>query len=106
MARDNHKLWESFGIRLRQMMLQYGELEKENSLLRDALEKEKERCRVLAGEAEGLKRQCTNLKTTRMLTISNDDVKETKAQIARLMREVDKCIALLKAQSADGSAPQ
>lgn len=37
----------------------------------------------------------TNLKTARMLQVGDSDVKNAKAQIARLVREIDKCIALL-----------
>ena len=35
------------------------------------------------------------LKTARMIEVSGDDVRESKARIAHLIREVDKCIALL-----------
>lgn len=44
-------------------------------------------------EAEKLRYQ--QLRTARMLEVSGDDVKESRARIARLIREVDKCIALL-----------
>lgn len=37
----------------------------------------------------------TNLKTAKMLQVSDSDIKNAKARIARLVREIDKCIALL-----------
>lgn len=44
---------------------------------------------------DGLKKDYDTLKTARMIEVSGDDVKESRAKIARLIREVDKCIALL-----------
>ena len=35
------------------------------------------------------------LKTARMIEVSGDDVKESRARLSKLIREVDKCIALL-----------
>lgn len=42
-----------------------------------------------------MKKDYDTLKTARMIEVSGDDVKESRAKIARLIREVDKCIALL-----------
>jgi hypothetical protein len=36
-----------------------------------------------------------NLKIARMITVSRDDFKATKNRLSKLVREVDKCIALL-----------
>jgi len=35
------------------------------------------------------------LKTARMLEVSGEDVKQSRARLSKLIREVDKCIALL-----------
>ena len=37
----------------------------------------------------------TNLKTATAITLNGSDVKETKLRLSKLVREVDKCIALL-----------
>lgn len=42
-----------------------------------------------------LKRDYNTLKTARMIEVSSEDVKESRAKLAHLIREVDKCIALL-----------
>ena len=37
----------------------------------------------------------TNLKTARILSINDNELRDTKQRLAKLVREVDKCIALL-----------
>jgi len=37
----------------------------------------------------------TNLKTATAISLNGSDVKETKLRLSKLVREVDKCIALL-----------
>ena len=37
----------------------------------------------------------TNLKTATTISLNGSDVKETKLRLSKLVREVDKCIALL-----------
>ena len=37
----------------------------------------------------------TNLKTARIISINDNELRDTKQRLARLVREVDKCIALL-----------
>ena len=43
-----------------------------------------------------LKHDYQTLKTARMLEVSGEDVKASRARIAKLIREVDKCISLLE----------
>ncbi len=40
-------------------------------------------------------RLTTNLKTATTISLNGSDVKETKLRLSKLVREVDKCIALL-----------
>ena len=46
-------------------------------------------------EVEVLESKYQDLKVTRILTSSSKDVKEVKLQVNRMVREIDKCIALL-----------
>jgi translation elongation factor EF-Tu-like GTPase len=51
----------------------------------------------LKGQAEyrELELNYTNLKTATTISLNGSDVKETKLRLSKLVREVDKCIALL-----------
>ena len=44
-----------------------------------------------------LKKQYEDLKTAGSLKFSKNDMKQTKLYISRLIREIDKCIAMLSA---------
>ena len=42
-----------------------------------------------------LEEKYTNLKMARIISINDNELRDTKQRLARLVREVDKCIALL-----------
>ena len=46
-------------------------------------------------ENEPAETSYTNLKTATTISLNGSDVKETKLRLSKLVREVDKCIALL-----------
>lgn len=57
-----------------------------------------ERDRQLAeakAEIELHKRNYANLKLAKMIEISDDELKNAKQRLAKLVRDVDKCIALI-----------
>lgn len=88
MAVENKKLLTSFDEKQKRLIFLFKELKKENALLKQALsEKESEIAR--------LEEQYTNLRTARMLSVSDGELNDTKQRIMKLVREVDKCIALL-----------
>ncbi len=61
------------------------------------LQKYKESTEILKKEHEALKIQYENLKNASSFTNNPESIKETKLFISRLIREIDKCIALLSA---------
>lgn len=61
------------------------------------LEKYEEVARTLKRENQELKKQYEELQNATTLKASQKDVKQTKLYISRLIREIDKCIALLSA---------
>ncbi len=76
-------------------MYLHDELKRENAELKQLLEEEKgEKQKVLA-DYEDLQRCYMNLKTASAISLNDSDVKETKLRLSKLVREVDKCIALL-----------
>ena len=61
------------------------------------LQKYKEAAEILKKENEQLKTQYEALKNASSFTSNTQNVKETKLYVSRLIREIDKCIALLSA---------
>ncbi|GAE85321.1 hypothetical protein JCM10512_3741 [Bacteroides reticulotermitis JCM 10512] len=56
---------------------------------------EKLRNETVQAEFKNLETNYTNLKTATAISLNGSDVKETKLRLSKLVREVDKCIALL-----------
>lgn len=89
MTSEEETILKRFETRTRQLILQYQELKQENELLRQRVD-------TLNRELENTKRDYSNLKVARMIDISDQDMKDAKGRLSKLIREIDKCIALLK----------
>lgn len=68
--------------------------EEKQSLLHEKLEL-MERVELLSRENEELKHQYNTLKLARTIAAGSEDSHEAKIKINRIVREIDKCIALL-----------
>ena len=91
----NEKTLADFETRVRQMILQFQELKKENGRLQTLIVEQ-------ATEIEELKARVTQadndynaLKMARMLEISDGNLDEAKERLSRMIRQVNKCIAIL-----------
>ena len=91
----NEKTLADFETRVRQMILQYQQLKKENMQLQQQIGEQ-------ATEIEELKARVTQadndynaLKMARMLEISDGNLDEAKERLSRMIRQVNKCIAIL-----------
>ena len=93
MTEEEKKLLSTFEARLRHLIYLHDELKRENAELKQLLEDEKSELEKVRAEYKALESSYTDLKTA--TTISGSDVKETKLRLSKLVREVDKCIALL-----------
>lgn len=95
MTENDKKLLNTFEEKLQHFISLYQEVKEENTSLRRLLsEKEAEITRIENSRKE-LEVQYTNLKMARILSIDDNDIKDTKQRLTRLVREVNKCIALL-----------
>lgn len=95
MTNEQEVALRNFEARVRGLMMAYQEVKQKNAELQAQLDT----CQQQLAEAQesvvSLKRDYNTLKTARMIEVSGDDVKESRAKLAHLIREVDKCIALL-----------
>lgn len=95
MAGEDKRLFESFDEKLMRFIFLYKELKQENASLKQSLsEKEGEIVR-LKDSLKELESQYANLRTVRMLSVNEQGLNDTRQRINKLVREVDKCIALL-----------
>lgn len=89
MTPEEETILKKFETRTRQLIFRYQELKDENELLRKKVDS-------LSSELEHMKKDYANLKIARMIDISDQDMKDAKGRLSKLIREIDKCIALLK----------
>ena len=80
---------------MRQLILAYKEQQRQNG----RLEKELRLCKEQLQQAEESRQQAVaqydNLKAAKILEVSGEDVKATRARLAKLIKLVDKSIARL-----------
>ncbi|MDE6349074.1 MAG: hypothetical protein K2L60_10620, partial [Bacteroides sp.] len=73
----------------------HDELKRENAELKQLLKAKEEECEKIQADYNNLEQSYTDLKTATTISLNGSDVKETKLRLSKLVREVDKCIALL-----------
>lgn len=76
-------------------MSAYKMLRAENAQLKEDLEQCRQQLADAESRVEKARDEYQTLKTARMIEVSGGDIKESRARLSKLIREVDKCIALL-----------
>lgn len=95
MMADNDKIMTLFTTRVRQMILQYKQLKKENEELYTMLDSQEQEIKRLKSNLEQAQKDQESLKMAKMMEISDGDIESAKRRLAALIREVNKCITLL-----------
>ena len=95
MTEEEKKLLSTFEARLRHLIYLHDEFKRETAELKQLLEDEKSELEKARAEYKALESSYTDLKTATTISLNGSDVKETKLRLSKLVREVDKCIALL-----------
>lgn len=84
-----------FTTRVRQMILQYEELRGHNVALNATIEGLRVRISQLEAQIAQLQNDYKSLKMARMVEIANGDMENAQKRLAKLIRDVDKCITLV-----------
>ena len=95
MTEEDRKLISSFEGKLRHFMFLYDEIKQENADLKQLLIKKDEEIHQLEQSRKELEARYTDLKMARTISLYDKDIKDTKQRLSGLVREIDKCIALL-----------
>jgi len=91
----NEKVIATFETRVRQLLLRFQELKKENEELYAMISKNEESINDLKAKLSQQEREYNSLKMARMLEITDGDLDGAKARLQKLIRDVNKCIAVL-----------
>ena len=91
----NEKILNTFATRVRQMILQYETLKKENDELYSLVDQRDQEIKQFQGELSQAQADYNSLKMARMLEVTDGDMETAQKRIAKLIRDVNKCITLL-----------
>ena len=91
----SEKTLADFQTRVRQMILQYQELKKENGRLQALVGEQATEIEELKARVTQADNDYNSLKMARMLEITDGNLVDAKEHLARMIRQVNKCIAIL-----------
>lgn len=92
---SNEKTLNTFATRVRQMILQYAELKKENDELYTLVDQREKEIKQLQEEFSQAEANYNSLKMAKMLEVTDGDMEGAQKRVAKLIRDVNKCITLL-----------
>ncbi len=93
---ENDKILTLFTTRMRQMILQYKEKVQETKDLYEMVEEQEKKISQLEAQLAQAQRDYESLKMAKMLEVTDGDLEVAKARVAKIIRDVNKCITLLK----------
>ena len=87
-----------FQTKVRALILQFQNLKKENDELYVMLEKNEDDVRNLRQQLQDKQREFDVFKAAKMLEVADGDIQSARERLAKLIRDVNKCIAVLSEQ--------
>lgn len=97
MTAKEHELIQLLETRVGQLLQQDEALREQFRALEARIAERDGQIAELERQKQEMKAQYDNLKVARILELSDSDTRNARQKINRLVRDVDKCIALLKA---------
>lgn len=94
----DEKTINTFATRVRQLILEFGKLKQENAELYEMVDERDAEIKALQEKLSQAEHDYNSLKMAKMMTISDADMEATHKRVAKLIRDVNKCITLLSNQ--------
>lgn len=94
----DEKTINTFATRVRQLILEFGKLKQENAELYEMVDERDAQIKALQEKSSQAEHDYNSLKMAKMMTISDADMEATQKRVAKLIRDVNKCITLLSNQ--------
>ena len=94
----DEKTINTFATRVRQLILEFGKLKQENAELYEMVDERDAQIKAPQEKLSQAEHDYNSLKMAKMMTISDADMEATQKRVAKLIRDVNKCITLLSNQ--------
>ena len=94
----DEKTINTFATRVRQLILEFGKLKQETAELYEMVDERDAQIKALQEKLSQAEHDYNSLKMAKMMTISDADMEATQKRVAKLIRDVNKCITLLSNQ--------
>lgn len=98
---SQEQILATFQTRVRQMILRFQQLKKENEELYAMVDKSEEENAALRAQLDEKTKEYEALKMARIISVSDGDIDKAKDRLAKLIRDVNKCIAILTDAKAE-----
>jgi transcription antitermination factor NusA-like protein len=95
MTDQEKNLLINFELKIKQIISRHEALKEEKRRLEEKIKSLEESMNQLHSENQVLVQKYENLKLAKMLIASEEENKDAKSRIQKIVREIDKCIALL-----------
>lgn len=95
MTDDHKRLLAVFEVRVRDLMALCDEQKQKIDELAVALSQKQDEIQQAKETIEELNAKCNSMLTARIVSADEGDMKSARMRLSKLVREVDKCIALL-----------
>ncbi len=97
MTAAEQRTLQEFETRVRQLMLDFRRMRADNRALQRSTDEAQRQTQALRSENASLKQQLSALRLAHVVQMEQGDIKTARAKINKMLREIDKCIALLGA---------
>lgn len=95
MTEDRNRLLAVFEVRVRDLMALCDEQNHKINELKQMLSQKEAELQQALRRIDELNAKCDSMLTARIISSDEGDVKSARMRLSKLVREVDKCIALL-----------
>ena len=96
MNQELKDLIKQLETRVRQLILQQGQLQEEQDKLRKQLGEKDDEILKLQAQNEELKQQYSRLKMAKYIDMADNDIKGMRGRIRTMVRDIDRCISMLR----------
>ncbi len=94
----DEKTLNLFTTRMRQMILLYKEKKQEVNTLYEMLDEQEAKMKQMEKKLVQMQRDYDSLKMARMLEVTDGDLEKAKAKVAKIIRDINKCLTLLNSK--------
>lgn len=91
----NEKTLNTFATRVRQMILRFNDMKKENDDLYSMIDERDAEIKKLQKQLAQAQTDYNSLKMAKMIEITDGDMEGARKRLSKLIRDVNKCITLL-----------